>query len=470
MWRPARVGNLYQWATEASEAVATQDGVTLAKLFRTTVRGKGGRRRQDAGAASGQLHCMTKEEMSNLREGEMESTCVSCLQKALQNGGGGTPRTLYQNKSSIKTLFVEYIKFRQGLLTTGKGGKDEGPNYAEVVKQGMRLLDFCMELYFNPKLTLHDWLVPSLAVVCDFVSKAAIEADSQEESEVTSALMEDGAGDEDDTQHKYTKEVLNSIRGKLGKCRGDQDKHGAYVVLLGQSIKGCIQLRNMQMAAGFLKAIETQRINYGRVPRSPMVSFRFYLGKLYMQQDAFEKAEQELVWAFSNSLEQNRVMRRNILECLVAVRLRMGIVPSNDLLLKYKMTHYLDIVKAVKTGDIRRFDRAMETHARILVQHGTILCLEGVKFIVYRTLMKQIKDWWVNHSGLCTKPHIVPIAAFAAGIKWQADELFDQQEMACICANLIRSGYVKGYISWEHMVVVFSSVDAFPSLRNVRTS
>eukprot|EP00921_Rhytidocystis_pertsovi_P024971 GHVQ01040235.1.p1 GENE.GHVQ01040235.1~~GHVQ01040235.1.p1 ORF type:complete len:330 (+),score=26.60 GHVQ01040235.1:424-1413(+) len=329
-----------------------------------------------------------------------------------------------------------------------------------------------MGVYLSHKLLNHSWLVPCLAVICDFVSKTGIQADELEDT-AEAAWLEEAAGGgecEDETQHRYTKEVLNSIRGKLGKCRGDETNHGAYIVLLGESIKGCIQLRNMQMAAGFLKAIGSQRINYQRVPRSPMVSFRFYLGKLYMQQDAFEKAEQELVWAFSKSSSHSISMRRNILECLVAVRLRMGMIPSNELLIKYKMHHYVDIVAAVCKGDINRFDKAMETHARLLVHHGTILCLERVKFIVYRTLMRHVKEWWVKHSGLCTKPNIVPIAVFAAGVKWQSDDLFDEQEMACIGANLIRTGYVKGYISWEHMVIVFSSLDPFPPLRSIRSS
>ncbi|EPR62542.1 PCI domain-containing protein [Toxoplasma gondii TgCatPRC2] len=368
---------------------------------------------------------------------------------------------LLKGDSLYKKLLQEFLRLRQLQAR-------HPVRWSEVVKQCIALLDIYIDVYVDPNLESCGWLVPGLAALCSIMNKAAYAADNSQD-ETADFMDDEDVPEDEETQNKYTKEVLNAIRPKLGKVRGDEERHGAYIVLLGQSIKRCLQLGNMQMAAGFLKLCDSKQINFSRVPRGPIVNFRYYLGKLYMQQEQFEQAEAELVWAFTHCPEANINVRRNILECLIPVRLRMGKVPPLELLRKYRMEHYVQIISSMKTGNVSSFDKTMEIHERILINHGTILCVERIKFIVYRTLMKHVKEWWLK-SGLASKPNIVPISAFSTALKWQSDSLFDDDEMACISANLIRMGYIKGYISWEHMVIVFSNQNPFPSLRTMRPS
>ncbi|KAL8451323.1 hypothetical protein Emed_002051 [Eimeria media] len=267
---------------------------------------------------------------------------------------------------SFKRLILELLRFRQ-MMFRSRGG--------DVVKQSVLLLDLYLDIYVEVPAASCGWLVPGLAVICSLMNKAALAADAATEEQAELFDDEGGMAETEEQQHKYTKEALNAIRPKLGKVRGDEGRHGAYLVLLGQSIKRCLQLGNMQMAAGFLKLCDS----------------------------------------------------RNILECLVATRLRMGKLPSAELLEKYQ---------------IYTTDYVLEENESVLIKHGTILCVERLRFIVFRTLMKRMKDWWAK-SGLATKPNIVPISVFTAAIKWQSDDLFDDDEMACISANLIRMGYIK---------------------------
>ncbi|KAL8424875.1 hypothetical protein Efla_002994 [Eimeria flavescens] len=361
----------------------------------------------------------------------------------------------------FKRLLLEFLRLRQMLCR---------PRWGEVVRQSVLLLEVYVDIYVEAAAASCGWLVPGLAVLCNVMNRAALAADAAtEESGELLEEAEGGGGDGEETQNRYTKEVLNAIRPKLGKVRGDKGRHGAYIVLLGQSIKRCLQLGNMQMAAGFLKLCDSRQIDFSHAPRGPMVNFRYYLGRLYMQQEQFDQSESELVWAFSNCPPSKMSVRRNILECLVATRLRMGKLPDAQLLEKYKMRHYLGIISAMKTGNLSLFDKSLEEHESVLIKHGTILCVERLRFIVFRTLMKRMKNWWAS-SGLASKANIVPIQVFTAAVRWQSDELFDDDEMACISANLIRMGYIKGYISWEHMVIVYSNQEPFPSLKTTRTS
>ncbi|OEH78042.1 proteasome pci domain-containing protein [Cyclospora cayetanensis] len=372
-------------------------------------------------------------------------------------------------EAAFKRLLLEFLRLRQ-LSGTCKWG--------EVVRQCVLLLSLYVDVYVEVPAASCGWLVPGLAVLCNLMNRAALAADAATDDSQEMLEETEGAAEAEEAQNRYTKEVLNAIRPKLGKVRGEEGRHGAYVVLLGQSIKRCLQLGNMQMAAGFLKLCDSRQINFSHAPRGPMVNFRYYLGRLYMQQEQFEQvlrlgggegfrgaqsectdarsacmsflgeavrqvvaaslvrlsplslqSESELVWAFSNCPSLKMRVRRNILECLVAARLRLGKLPSAALLQKYQMAHYLGIIKAMKTGNLSLFDKAMEENESIFIKHGTILCIERLKFIVFRTMMKRMKEWWVK-SGLASKANIVPIQVFTAAIKWQTDDLFDDDEVS----------------------------------------
>ncbi|OII78020.1 hypothetical protein cand_036680 [Cryptosporidium andersoni] len=330
-----------------------------------------------------------------------------------------------------------------------------------VISNGTMLLNGWIEIYRDPDALPCQWLVPVLIKVCSFLSRAGIIADSQ----LNVGYFENDDNDED-YQNKYQITVLNAIRQQIGKFRGDEDRQAGYIVLMTESIKCCMQLRNMQMASTFLKHIELSNIDSSKVLRGPMVLFRYFLGKLYMQQENFLLSEEQLAWAFGHSNFKNVSFKRNILECLIAVRLRLGLLPSLKLLKKYKMHHYMEVREAILQGNVKRFEKTLHDFSANFIHHGTILCVERVKFIVYRNLMRRIRSW--SDKNLPGDPNKISFSAFEAGFKWQSDEIFDQQEMACICANLIKLGYVKGYISWEHQVIVFSANDPFPSFKNIK--
>ncbi|KAF8821710.1 PCI domain-containing protein [Cardiosporidium cionae] len=389
MYRGSKNPSTERWAKLMADAINRKNGESLSHLLKL----------QDASSAAMELREMPERVMNGIIVSQM-----GYLDEKWES-------------ISFKPLVFEFLILRKMVA-------QEIPKWNEIVTQGNKVLSLILDLYIAPELRPHFWLVPALATVCNLLNRAGFLAD-QQEGMTEFAEEEEGVGD-DETQNKYTKDVLNSIRSKLGKVRGDEELHGG----------------NMQMAAQFLKAIESQRINLSRVPRGPMVNFRFYLGKLYMQQEAFKKAETELVWAFSHCTPTKMKMRRNILECLVAVRLRLGKLPPLSLLIKYQMHHFIDIISAVKAGNVSKFDHVMETFAQDLIHHGTTLCIERVKFIVYRTLMKRIKHWWKT-CGLCVKEHIVPMNVFTAALAWQSDELFDEDESGegTFCYLHFKEGY-----------------------------
>jgi len=176
--------------------------------------------------------------------------------------------------------------------------------------------------------------------------------------------------------------------------------------------------------------------------------FKYFLGKLYMQQEQFDTAEEALVWAFAHC-KPNTKLKTSILECLVVVRLRLGKMPSHDMICRYKIPHYLEILESVQFGNIGKFEHAMATYWRLFTDDGTFFVLERMKFLVYRTCLKNTYIWTKKHMPNEVSPHIMPIGVFTAAFKWQVDQQpdqvvqFDDDEMMCIMANLIKMTWIK---------------------------
>lgn len=375
---------------------------------------------------------------------------------------------------SLKPLMVALFKLLQERC------RRPVPAMAAVVNHAIAAVNAWIDLYRSPEVSGNsNWMVSGLVTLLGVLDKAGVEADAQQDTTIDEAEECTGAGGDERFQSgalrqtENQQKVLNTIRQHIGKFRGDEARQAGYVVLMSESIQLCMTLGNIQMASAFLKTVESSYVDFSRIPRGPLVSFKYFLGKLYMQQDKFQKADEALTWSFSNCGKKKPELKRCIFECLTAVRLRMGKLPPRRLLEKYQLDHYMDVVRAMKNGDIRRFERTLATKTNVFIEEGTLLCAEKLKFIVYRTLFKRILEWARKELYEGKPVNVVPLGVFTAGFGWQMDEddiAFDDEEMACITANLIKMGYVKGYIAWEHGKIVLSKQTPLPRLHSVQIS
>ncbi|GFE53221.1 PCI domain-containing protein [Babesia ovis] len=419
---PTINAQINKWAADFVRAVESRDGTALAQLIRR------------------QCDKMQFDNGKIVEEAKIENACNKVFQRF--DGIYGT---------EMKQFLTQYIKVAVLISNAWAPWED-------ILKKSFKLVDIWMDLYLAQVNTDYNWLVPALHTLCNMVSKIGLMADRSSED---NGEFDDA---EDDDKDKYMKQVLSNVRSKMGRVRGDDTRHPAYIILLGQSIKGCIQLGNMQMAAGFLKTIESHAINYSRALRGPLINYRYYLGKLHMQKGEYIEAQEHLAWAFSNTLQESIKMKRNILECIVVVRVGLGKLPSAQLLQKYDLTHYCDIIKAIKLGDVGLFTETVAKYSDYFTIQGTVLCVEQLKYIAYRTLIKNAKQWW-NTNVPESKQNMLSVELLTSIVKWQLPHMTDQ-EMLCICVNLIRRGLVKGYVSWERLMIVFSNIQPFPPIQS----
>ena len=180
------------------------------------------------------------------------------------------------------------------------------------------------------------------------------------------------------------------------------------------------------------------------------------------------------------------VLKKNtrlILKYLIPVKLLVGSVPNPALLHVSGLAGvYADVIGAVRSGSVRTFERALQTHMLSYVSTGTYLLLEKLRLAVYRRLLKKVQRVHALQAearGEGQRASQVPLALFARALSWQGvggegrggkgegeGGEVDGDEVEAIVANLIYRGYAKGYIAHKKHVLVLSKLDPFPKLNS----
>ncbi|CDU16224.1 PCI domain-containing protein, putative [Plasmodium yoelii] len=327
-----------------------------------------------------------------------------------------------------------------------------------------KFLSTFLQLYCN-----NLWLLPYLLSICSFLNNISTLADSynNNKNDIFSDENEDI-----NNKNKYTIEVLNSIRGKIGIVKGDAEKHGGFVILMLQSIKLCMKLNNMQITSSFLKIINSTDINYAYIPKLFIVLFKCELGKLYLQKMEYEKAENEFIWAFSNSQKNKIAFRKKILQAIISIRLNKGIYPPKNLLKKYNLHIYIDIIYSMKRGNIFLYNNVIQNFSKYFFENGLNECIDQIHFIVKRNLLKIIVDWWNQIiKDNPNKVYKVPISLFHHIFIWAGiTQHHYYLETLCIITSLILFRYINAYISYDNNILVLSKNDPFPLLSQPRIS
>ncbi|CAD2096815.1 PCI domain-containing protein, putative [Plasmodium vinckei] len=327
-----------------------------------------------------------------------------------------------------------------------------------------KFLSTFLQLYCN-----NLWLLPYLLSICSFLNHISTLADSHNNSK--NDIFSD-ENEDINNKNKYTIEVLNSIRGKIGIVKGDAEKHGGFVILMLQSIKLCMKLNNMQITSSFLKIINSTDIDYAYIPKLFIVLFKCQLGKLYLQKMEYEKAENEFIWAFSNSQKNKIAFRKKILQAIISIRLNKGIYPPKNLLKKYNLHIYIDIIYSMKRGNIFLYNNVIQNFSKYFFENGLNECIDQIHFIVKRNLLKIIVDWWNQIiKDNPNKLYKVPISLFHHIFIWAGiTQHHYYLETLCIITSLILFRYINAYISYDNNILVLSKNDPFPLLSQPRVS
>merc|ERR1712050_610302 len=118
----------------------------------------------------------------------------------------------------------------------------------------------------------------------------------------------------------------------------------------------------------------------------------------------FKTAEECLMFSFSRCHRSCKSNKRLILIYLLPVKMLLGQIPKQELLRKYDLMQFSDVVTAVKSGNLLLLNDTLQKHEAFFIGCGIYLILEKLKIITYRNLFKKVY--------LILKVHQLPIEAF----------------------------------------------------------
>jgi hypothetical protein len=295
-----------------------------------------------------------------------------------------------------------------------------------------------------------NWLLPVMQVVCLDLRNFALRADQQlskQNSKHTPGQMVE----------KASEGIMACFRVCAADARAAEEtsKKWGMLNLVNQLFKIYFKVNKLHLTKPLIRAIESSALK-DRYPKSQLVTYKYYVGRKYMFDYNFKEAEEYLRYAFEHCDMRRKRNKRLILMYLIPVKMLLGQMPIPSLLVKYDLLEFKGIMQSVKEGNLHQLNQELEKHEKIFIKWGIFLILEKLKIITYRNLFKKV--------ALLMNTHQIPIDAFTTALKLMGEEDVDNDETACIIANLIYETKVKGYISHQHKKLVISKQTPFPPL------
>eukprot|EP00316_Scyphosphaera_apsteinii_P012163 CAMPEP_0119340748 /NCGR_PEP_ID=MMETSP1333-20130426/100964_1 /TAXON_ID=418940 /ORGANISM="Scyphosphaera apsteinii, Strain RCC1455" /LENGTH=419 /DNA_ID=CAMNT_0007352563 /DNA_START=20 /DNA_END=1279 /DNA_ORIENTATION=- len=226
------------------------------------------------------------------------------------------------------------------------------------------------------------------------------------------------------------------------------------------NLRLCQNLIRAVEGPAFPKALDGQVVEGRKFAVADLVTYKYFVGRLSLLNSQFARAERELAYAFDHCPKRSFKNKRLVLRYLVPVRMALGVFAASRLLKKYNLEYWAPICKAVHKGDIAAFEGELSQHQQLFIRHGSYLLVERSKMIAYRNFFRRVHDLQRE------KTTRLDIKVFKRCLNKVGVEM-DTDEIECVLANLIYSGYIKGYISHQHGKLVVSKGTAFPPLRDI---
>ncbi|XP_020913510.1 PCI domain-containing protein 2 [Exaiptasia diaphana] len=294
-----------------------------------------------------------------------------------------------------------------------------------------------------------NWSLPLMNAVVLDLRQFASKADKQ--------LTQNGRGNPGETLEKAAEAIMGCFRVCASDSRSSLEvsKKWGMLALAIQLFKIYFKINKLHLCKPLIRAIESAPIKE-QFKIGHLVAYRYFVGRKFMFDGDYKSANEYLTFAFEHCHHMSPKNKRAVLIYLIPVKMLLGLMPSLEVLQKYKLMQFIDIVTSVRTGNLLLFNQTLEKQQAFFIECGIYLILEKLKILTYRNLFKKVS--------ILLKTHQLPLDAYVTALKCMQVEDIDIIEIQCIVANLIYMGYIKGYISHQHQKLVVSKQNAFPAL------
>jgi nuclear mRNA export protein PCID2/THP1 len=258
------------------------------------------------------------------------------------------------------------------------------------------------------------------------------------------------------------KKAFSVTNGDRSNC-GAESKRVGTLEVINQLFRVYFKLNALRLCQHLIRTVNAPGfLDFdSSFPVAHRVTYKFYVGRLHLYEDRYSEAVDNLTYAVDRTPEQYEINKRLVLLYLIPARILRGTLPSRRLLKGYNMFWYEDISRALRTGNLRLFDEAVERHEQFFIRKGLYLAIEKMRSLVYRSLCSKLYNARVAMAKV--DPHKVKLEDVQLSLRVCGVEM-SKDEVECILANLIYNGIIKGYLSHTVGYLVLSTKNAFPPL------
>ncbi|CAB3258946.1 unnamed protein product [Arctia plantaginis] len=326
-------------------------------------------------------------------------------------------------------------------------------NYVEAYNRQSECVACVVKLLQSQKEV--NWGLPLMYTVCLDLRLVAQKADA-----VSSTPQ---------TRGKILEKAAESLLACFRVCAADNRASDADTKKLGmlnlvnQLLKIYFRIDKIQLCKPLIRAIDSSPYK-DQFPIAQQVTYRYFVGRKAMFDSDYRSADEFLSFAFERCHKDSIKNKQLILTYLVPVKMLLGLMPTRHVLEKYNLMAFWQLACAVKEGNLGGIDQVMDEHDSFFKNAGIYLIVEKLKIIAHRNLFRKV---CINERQIQedqSKAHQIDIKKFQAALQMMGGGDVDADDTQCIAAHLIYHNIIKGYISYQHQMLVVSKKNAFPPL------
>ncbi|KAK4129262.1 hypothetical protein N657DRAFT_639843 [Parathielavia appendiculata] len=341
------------------------------------------------------------------------------------------------------------------------------------------LLNALLRGYQNSKFK--NWTIICLYTVCKHLRIFAMKADDERNSnnfvDDSPAVNFQDDFDPETNKRQKLEDCVRQLFKAFNVCQQDRAaleesrKWGSYYIA-NLLLKSYFKLNSASLSKNILKSLHAggkDMPDFSAFPKSQQVTFKYHEGVIAFLEENYAHAEACLTDAWNGCHKDAAKNKELILTYLIPCHLITShTLPTEALMKQYPRLQklFLPLCRCIKRGELHKFDLALQEGEDEFVRRRIYLTLERGRDIALRNLLRKVfTARGVEEAKEGEKPvrrTRVPVAEFAAAISLGSQEKIDIDEVECLLANMIYKGFMKGYISRQHGMVVLSKSGAFP--------
>jgi hypothetical protein len=237
----------------------------------------------------------------------------------------------------------------------------------------------------------------------------------------------------------------------------EMNPRGTLVLFLANiTISLYKSMGSYKMIDNLLSILKNKDVDMGGLSMKDVKIFHFYKGIVGLWREDLIEGVKCLKYSFN---VRGKEIRKIIAPFYFISLLSVGRCVKKSVLEKYGCIYLKGLIDCVLKGDIVGYESELEKQKEFYLKSNLyrLMCV-NVSMIVHRNMLRRVYSCMSTDFRLWARHVVMGYSLLNSNMK--------SEEINCILMNLISLGYVRGYLSLNKEMIVFSRIDPFPMMDN----